>query len=158
MAFTNCKNVWGKCNRNIGSGGRQEDQRNSQKEQTSGSLTFGPFGSKSVFGQSFGPKSLPTVGSKNINSRIYHFELGNCSSGSSCSSSASSSGPSSAIGFGMEPKRYNWGLNCISKTESSMQVASGGSSRSSGYYGSKTSINLGEMVENVFKEEIGKMS
>ena len=111
-----------------------------------------------MFGQSFGPKSLPTDGSKKINSSIYHFELGNCSSGSSCSSSASASGPSSGIGFGMEPKRYNWGLNCISKTESSMMVASGGSSRSSSYYGSTTSINLGEMVENVFKEEIGKMS
>ena len=170
MSFQNCKNVWGKCNRYTGNDGLQttseiKDQRefgNPKKEEGPnfnwGNLALGPFGSKSLFGTSSGPASLPTVGSKRRNSRIYHFELGTCSSGSSCSSSAPASGPSSVIGFGMEPKRYNWGLNSLSKTEQAMEVTSGGSSRSSGCYGSRTSINLGEMVENIFKEEIGKMA
>ena len=146
MAFPNCKNVWGKCNRNSVNHGQQgtfkvEDQRNSQEGQqrnlNDGSLTDGPFGSTFVSGQSFGARTLPTVGSNKKHSQIYNFELESCSSGSSCSSSAPSSGPSSIIGFGMEPKRYNWGLNGMSMTEKLMGVASGGSSRSSGCYRSK---------------------
>ena len=117
-------------------------------------FALGPFGSRSMFGQNSGPSSLPNETSNKRNSRMSNFELGNYSSDSSCSLSPLGSGPSSLIGFSMEPKKYNWAW----KGDQRMDVASGGSSRSSSGFGSRSHINLGNMVENVFMEEIGKMS
>ena len=163
MSFQTGKNVWGKTNKNDKE--KNHFQTNSKMElqkgfgrsklgQAGNNLTFGPFGSKNVFESNSGSTSLPSEGSQRKNSRLFRFELGNCSSDSSCSSSNPASGPNSIIGFGMEPKKYNW----LSKVDQSMDWASGGSSRTSSGFGSRTGINLGNMVENVFMEEIGKMA
>jgi hypothetical protein len=178
MAFQGSKNVWGKCNRNFGNIGNEgrraslklENNRgfgNSQVEQGTNNkgLLFGPFGSKSEsgtnngpFGKSSGPTSLPNEGVQGRSSKIFKFELGSCSSGSSCSSSAGGSGPNSMLAFGMEPIRYNWSSIGLPKTDQLPVGRSGGSSRTSSCSGSQSRLNLGSMVENIFKEEIGKMA
>ena len=157
MSFQASKNVWGKLNK---SSERHSLQANFKVEGQKGAghgysqLGQGPFGSKNMFGSCSGPKSLPEESFQRKNSRLFRFELGNCSSDSSCSSTAPSSGPNSIIGFGMEPKKYNWGV----KTDQAMDWASGGSSKASSGFGSRTNINLGKMVDKVFCDEIGKMA
>ena len=121
-------------------------------------LAFGPFGSKSAFGKSTGPTSLPNDAAQGRGSKIFKFELGSCSSGSSCSSSAGGSGPNSMLAFGMEPRRYNWGSIGFPNPDQLLEGRSGGSSRTSSCRGSQSRLNLGSMVENIFKEEIGKMA
>ena len=159
MSFQTGKNLWGKTNRNNEKNNwqtnseldRQNGFEHRQVGQGGNNLTFGPFGSKNNLIQ---PTSLPSEGSQRKNSKIFCFELGNHSSDSSSSSSTPASGPNSLIGFGMEPKKYNW----MGKGDQSMDWASGGSSRTSSGFGSRTQINLGNMVDNVFMEEIGKMA
>ena len=168
MAFQSFKNVWGKGNRNNSNrfgpegprssfkmDGRQEFV-NKQMEQNDASqcrqLTFGAFGSK--FGTTSGPVSLPTDGWNNINSKFYTFEIGSSSSGSSSLSSTPGSGPNSFLSFGMEPKNYDWAIKSFAEFDS----ASRGSSQSSKNNGTKRHFDWGGMVENVFKEEIGKMA
>ena len=132
---------------------------------TSSGLALGPFGSKSAFGTNTGPfgttsgpTSLPNDAVQRRNSKIFKFELGSCSSGSSCSSSAGGSGPNSLLAFGMEPRRYNLGTTGFPETDQLLDGRSGGSSRTSSCSGSQTRLNWGSMVENIFKEEIGKMA
>ena len=167
MSYQRSKNVWGKVNRNSensrlrGSFKKEEKtdlghghNKSERENKKVANFTLGSFGSRSMFGQHSGPSSLPNETSNKRNSRMYNFELGNYSSDSSSSASPLGSGPNSLIGFGMEPKKFNraW------KGDQRMDVASGGSSRSSSGFGSRSHINLGNMVENVFMEEIGKMS
>ena len=173
MAAYSTKNVWGNCTRSVGGSIRNsfkpDDGRvafgnfKADKKMDGSSkgecLAFGPFGSKISFGSSSGPTSLPAFGLKKMNSKIYQFELGSASSGSSASSSTKGSGSNSLLTFGMEPKKYNWGSNPFANTDQSlMEVSSGGSSRNSSSHGSNSRLDWGGMVETVFKEEIGKMA
>ena len=178
MAFQSSKNVWGKSNRNFGNIGNEgrraslklENNRgfgNSQVEQGTNNkgLLFGPFGSKSEsgtnngpFGKSSGPTSLPNEGVQGRGSKIFKFELGSCSSGSSCSSSAGGSGPNSMLTFGMEPRRYNLGTIGLPNPDQLLEGRSGGSSRASSNSGSQSPLNWSHMVENILREEIGKMT
>ena len=54
----------------------------------------------------------------------------------------------------MEPKKYDWGVNGVAKTG----PAFGGYSRNSSQCGSKSHLDMGGMVENILKEEIGEMA
>ena len=64
---------------------------------------------------------------------------------------------SSLIYFGMEPRKYNCGPICFPKTDPEKN-RSGGSSRASSNSGSQSPLNWSSMVENIFREEIGKMT
>ena len=75
--------------------------------------------------------------------------------GSSCSFGSE---PNSFLVFGMEPKKYNWSSMGFGKTDQLRENTSGGSSRSSSNCGSKTKLDWGTMVDNIFKEEICKMA
>eukprot|EP00092_Neocalanus_flemingeri_P076896 GFUD01095428.1.p1 GENE.GFUD01095428.1~~GFUD01095428.1.p1 ORF type:complete len:203 (-),score=49.49 GFUD01095428.1:114-701(-) len=181
MAFKGYKNVWGNCSRNIGGnlgkeggnegrrgsfkadgcwmgGNRQEDQKTSGSS-TAECLASGPFGSKTDFGSSSQTSSLPAFGLQNKNSKMYCFELGSASSGSSISSSTRGSGPNSLLTFGMEPKKYSWDTTS-SQTNGPSQIksSSGGSSRNSSCQGSNSRLDWSGMVESVYREEIGRMA
>ena len=150
MDFKNSKNVWGHPNKSskanhLNAAFNLDNQKGFEKAfQGPNNLAFGAFGSKA----NSGPTSLPSNGFNSSNSKMFSFELGNCSSDSSCGSSAPTSGPNSIIGFGMEPKKFSW----VGKYDQSR------SSRPSSGFGSRNNINLGHMVDNVFMEEIGKMA
>jgi hypothetical protein len=58
----------------------------------------------------------------------------------------------------MEPKQYNWSSVGFGKTDQLRDDTSAGSSRSSSKCGSKTKLDLGKFVDNIFKEDICKMS
>ena len=156
MAFQNSKNVWGNLDRSsktnqLNASFNIDSHKGFEKTfQGANNLAFGPFGSKT----NSGPTSLPSNGFNSGNSKIFSFELGNCSSDSSCTSSAPTSGPNSIIGFGMEPKKFSW----AGKYDQSSDWGSGEASRPSSGFGSRNHMNLGNMVDNVFMEEIGKMA
>ena len=145
--FKNSKNVWGK--QNWGSFKEKSEVKNrngSRQDKLFGnsSLAKGPFGSTSNFGKNPGREEETK---KHLNT-FFSFELCDSSSSGSSSSSTPTSTPSTTrrtpsspiIGFGREPKRYKWTANGVLLSASSKH------------------INLGEMVENVFREEIGKMA
>ena len=153
MSLQADKNVWGKLNRKTENNYIQSSfNKESQNSIGHSNLAVGPFGSKTIFASNAGPTSLPNDAFQRKNSRIFRFELGNYSSDSSCSSTAPTSGPNSIIGFGMEPKKYNW------KNDQSLEWGSGHSSEKSSGFGSRANINLGSMVDKVFMDEIGKMA
>ena len=163
IAFQNFKNVLRKCNRtnantSINEGSRRfgnyhVDNGASAESIPGCRLTFGPFGSKFVSGTGSGSTSLPPYGLKKRNSRIYTFELGRSSSGSSYCSSGSN------LTFGMEPKKYSLGTNGFAETDISlMKARSRGSDRSSSCFGYKRRLDWGSMVDKIFKEEIEKMT
>ena len=105
--------------------------KNSGKNNKVCQGNVGLFGSTTTLGSNSGATSLPSNRSNSS------YELGKCSTDSCYSAGAPGSGPNSIIGSGsMESKKYNG--------------TSGESSR--------THINVGNMVEKVFMEEIGKMS
>ena len=118
---------------------------------TQGCLAFEPFGSKPSDGSGTG-----AFGWQENNSNIYNFELGSTSSSSSLSCSAKGSEPNSMLTFGTVPKKFNCKLNPFSNEYK--MGASGGSSRNSSGNGSTSRLDWSEMVESVFKEEIGKMA
>ena len=120
-----------------------EQNRNNQKIE--GTLSFGSFGSKPVFGS--GPSSLPAIGSRNENSNIYKFELGTNSPGSG------------HLSLGMESKQF-WSINNPFCPDYNMDTScsSGGSSRYSSNNGSTGRLDWGAVVEGVYREEIGKMA
>ena len=167
MEFKSCKNVWGKKNI-FGQEGTKSSWRNIDSFQgtkaSAGSskgfsLANGPFGSSMSSGSSSGPSSLPAFSFQKEKSKLYSFEVGSASSGSSCCSSTAGSGSSSLLTFGMEAKTYRNYSNCSSRPEESkMETSSGGSSRNSSNKGSNNQLDWSGMVESVFKEEIGKMS
>ena len=53
------------------------------------------------------------------------------------------------IHYGFEPKRFKWTVDDTDTTTKEKTLS---------IHGSKKQINIGEMVENIFKEEIGKMA
>ena len=145
------KNLWG---RSSVQGGSQSSWSNNDLSRvttnfpgTSG-LKSGPFGS----GAFSGPSSMPNM--QKENSKLFSFEIGSSSSGSS----AAGSGPSSLLSFGMVSKKYNYSLTPGSKPdENKMDISSGGSSRNSSTTGSWSRLDWSGVVEGVFKEEIGRM-
>ena len=163
MAVQTFKNVWGKSNRTNADTSMNNDSRRfgnyhvdngASAESIPGChLTLGPFGSKFVSGTGSGSTSLPPYGLKKRNSRIYTFELGRSSSGSSYCSSAS------LLTFGMEPKTYDLGSNGFAETDISlMKTRSQGSDRSYSCFGSKRRLDWGSMVDTIFKEDIEKIT
>ena len=174
MAFKSSKNVWGKTTDtnkgfSFGNDGTKPSLRlrpfgssqvtTTQGNSAGGCLALGPFGTSAPFGSSSGTTSLPTFAFGKEKSKLYHFEIGSASSGSSCSSSTTGSGSNSLLTFGMEPKNYRWDSNTFLKSdEAKMEVSSGGSSRNSSNHGSNNRLDWGGMVESVFKEEIGNMA
>ena len=176
MAFKSYGNVWSNINRDIGSSfandGRRAsfsqngfrdfgnflvDPRKSRSPAGSG-LSSGPFGSKMNYGSNSGPTSMPEFGYHTKNPKIYQFELGSSSSGSSGTSSRPGSGPNSLLTFGMEPKKHDWFSKPVTNKHSKTEVPSGGSSRYSSNQGSNNRLDWGGVVEGVFKEEVRKMS
>ena len=152
--FQNSKNVWGKCNRASRGSFKHKngDQGRSEKmlEKNNSSLSLGPFGSRSQFGNNTGAVSLPINGPMKGDESLFSFEHGFSSSRSS-NSSNQSSGQDSPIGFGIEPKRFKW---IVDDRDTPGQLME----KTLNTNGSKNSINIGDMVENVFKDEIGKMT
>ena len=112
--------------------------KNSGKNNKVCQGNVGLFGSTTTLGSNSGATSLPSNRSNSS------YELGKCSTDSCYSAGAPGRGPNSIIGLGMESKKYNG--------------TSGESSGPLGQCGSGTHINVGNMVEKVFMEEIGKMS
>ena len=94
-------------------------------------MRIGPFGSQC---NNSGPRSLNSLEYQK-DDRMYKFEIGSSSSGSSTSSSQPGSRRGSMIGFGMESKKFEWTV---------------GSER-------KSKVDWDRAVDSVFKEEIGKM-
>ena len=143
--FQNCKNVWGKGNRACWGSCKQKngEQRRSEKIQdknlNNSFLSLGPFGSKTTFCSNSGSVSLPIGG------------LSSLSSNSMTTSRKTSSGPNAMIHYGFEPKRFKWTVDDTDTTTVLKQ-------KTLSLHGSKKQINIGEMVENIFKEEIGKMA
>ena len=118
-------------------------------------MTVGAFGSKADFGST----SLPNFTLSRENSKLFRFEVGSTSSGSSCSSSTTGSGSSSLLTFGIEPKNYRWDSSpCKKNKETKMDISSGESSRNSNAKGSNSRLDWDGMVESVYREEIGKMA
>ena len=142
--------------------GRTQSEQKTSGPSKEGCLGFGPFGSRTFHGSNSGATSLPTFGLKKANSNIYNFELGSTSPTAGYSWSTKESGPSSMLTFGMEPKQFSCHSNpfCTEYLmDTSQSSHSGGSSRTSSGNGSTCSLfDWGGVVENVFKEEIGKMA
>jgi hypothetical protein len=103
--------------------------------------SLGSFRSINNVGESNGPTSLPNLYNQSQNSNVYSFKTSSSSSQSSNS----------------ESTHFNWG-----GSESRNQSSSGSSSNSSSPMGSSSGLDKrldwGSMVDNVLKEEIGKMA
>ena len=113
-------------------------------------LSFGPFGSTSKFGNNSGSVSLPINGRNKGDGSLFRFEL-EFSSSRSSSSSNKSSVQNSPIGFGIELKIFKLTVDDMDTSGQLME-------KTLINYGSKSQMNIGEMVENVFKDEIDKMT
>eukprot|EP00092_Neocalanus_flemingeri_P069184 GFUD01084722.1.p1 GENE.GFUD01084722.1~~GFUD01084722.1.p1 ORF type:complete len:192 (+),score=45.10 GFUD01084722.1:23-598(+) len=138
--------------------------------------SVGPFGSRPYWSDSDGPTSLPSFGQ---NSNIYSFEVGSSSSsyGNSVSSLTRSN---SVLSFASKSKNFYCGKyssssssDCWSRKTSSQNTGSGSRTHSpsclntprggsSSSLGSscqeKRILDWSRLVENVFKEEIGKLA
>ena len=125
------------------------------------------------------PKSMPSF-SKNSN--IYCFEVGSSKS-STRNSVASLTRSNSTLSFSSQSKKYDWGMSISERTPSSdscwnletstddNKTLGGSSSCLNTPYGSSNSLSLfgsscekkkhldwSGLVDNVFKEEIGKLA
>eukprot|EP00092_Neocalanus_flemingeri_P004083 GFUD01004395.1.p1 GENE.GFUD01004395.1~~GFUD01004395.1.p1 ORF type:complete len:147 (+),score=40.10 GFUD01004395.1:27-467(+) len=138
MAFTSGSNVWGNTYR-----------QNSDK-------SVGPFGSRNNFGESNGPSSLPAFSNQGHKSNIYSFETS--SSSSSGSNSGTLTRTNSNLSLGTESKKFSW----TGPDKTFGGSSSGSSSNSSNSSGSSRDLDKrldwGKLVDNVFKQEIGKLS
>ena len=152
--FQHCKNVWGKGNRASWGSFKHKrgDQGKSEKtqEKNNSLLSLGPFGSTSKFGINSGSVSLPINGRNKGDGSLFRFEL-EFSSSRSSNSSNQSSGPNSPIGFVIEPKRFKLTVDDMDTPGQLME-------KTLNNFGSKSQMNIQEMVENVFRDEIGKMT
>ena len=154
MDVQSSKNLWGKKAPSNGQGGGK--WRTSETNTTASSLTAGPFGSSSGSAPFSGPSSMPAM--QKEKSKMFSFELGSTSSDSSQSCSTGGSGSTSMLAFGMVANKYKHGSTFGSEEKKMEWASSGGSSRNSSNKGSWSQLEWGARVENVFKEEIGKMT
>ena len=113
-------------------------------------LSFGPFGSTSKFGNNSGSVSLPINGRNKGDGSLFRFEL-EFSSSRSSSSSNKSSVQNSPIGFGIELKIFKLTVDDMDTSGQLME-------KTLNNYGSKSQMSIEEMVEKVYKDEIGKMT
>ena len=142
------KNIWGRKEGAQPGWGNNEVSCVTTNLPGTSSLKSGPFGSAAFSG----PSSMPTM--QKEKSKLFSFEIGSSSSGSS----AAGSGPSSLLAFGMVAKKYNYIPTPGSRSdENKMDIASGCSSKNSSTTGSWSRLEWSGVVEGVFREEIGKM-
>merc|ERR1719483_175751 len=143
-------------------------------------MNFASIGSRPYWGDNSGPPSLPALNQK-PNSNIYYFEVVSASS-SSGSSVLSLTRSNSALSFSSKSKKFDMGEHSRSRspdywsrnepsrrtgsgtfiphTGSGLNTPCGGSSNSlSSSISSqeKRCLDWNGLVENVFKEEIGKL-
>ena len=161
-------------NKYWGSQGQLREQSFSLNDKTTGEFrSVGSFGCSQ--GSSDEPTSLPMFGE---NSNIYHFEVGSSSS-SPGNSVTSLTRSNSTLSFSTKSKKFDWGissndLDCWTrKPKFSLNIPSGGSpsglnTPSGGSTSSLSSdgpfsetqrcLDWNKLVDNVFKEEIGKLT
>ena len=116
-----------------------------------------PFGSKSKLSET---SSEPRHSLRRQTKKgAFNFEFPSTPSGSSSSSNSSPERePNSSFVFGLTPKLDSWGSKEFSNRDQVQDTLSGESTKNVRIRRSREHINLGEMVESIFMDEIGKMA